>query len=341
MPSGQPSESPSDMPSSEPSETPSCTPSQAPTPSPSVNLFYPDQTSGSNGCLNDGAQPAWMEQNPTTWLFSTLDKCCSTHFSWNYGGCMGTLDDTCARAYWYPDWEGANEGCVRDGNEPTYMTDNPTHYFFNTKADCCDEHYSWNKVACMGGSSSSASGAGSGTSWYADWTSGDETCKNDGNAPDYMVNNPTTWLYTTQESCCDRYFSYQKSDCMGTSAAAAASGKFYPDWAGSNEGCLEDTASSPAPDYMAGSTTWLFDTLDACCEQHYSWAEASCKGSSATAGTDEWYVVWDSPAKCVKNCATGSGTGCGGLAETWDTLYSSQQVCCNTRVSYAYKDCMA
>jgi hypothetical protein len=283
-----------------------------------------------------------MEQNPSAWLFSTLDRCCSQHFSWNYEYCMGSLDDTCARALWYPDWEGDNQSCKRDGDAPYYMIENPGHYMFNTKADCCDEHYSWNHATCMGGTSSgSSSSATSGNKWYADWTSGDETCKNDGNAPDYMVANDSTWLYSNQGDCCARYFSYNLSNCMGSSSSATGSGKYYPDWAGDNEACLQDSGSTIAPDYMQGSDTWLFDTLDACCEKHYGYNEASCKGTSATAGTNEWYVVWGNPAKCVKNCATGTGAGCGGLAEKWDTMYATQQTCCNTRVSYAYSDCMA
>lgn len=87
-----------------PSETPSCTPSNAPTPAPSINLFYPDQTGTGmeQGCLNDGAQPGWMDANANIWLSTTLDKCCTRHFSWNYAYCMSSgSDNTCARAYWY------------------------------------------------------------------------------------------------------------------------------------------------------------------------------------------------------------------------------------------------
>jgi hypothetical protein len=284
-----------------------------------------------------------MEQNPSAWLFSTLEKCCTQHFAWNYQYCMGTFDDTCARAYWYPNWEGDNDGCIRDGNEPVYMTENPTQYMFKTKAECCDEHYSWNKATCMGGSSASLA---SGTKYYADWTSGDETCKNDGKAPDYMVSNSATWLYTDKAACCSRFFGYKLADCMGTSSASSTgTGKYFPDWSGDNEGCLKDTGSTRAPDYMAGSTTWLFTDLDSCCKQHYNWNLATCKGTSssgsASTASDEWYVVWSNPAKCVKNCVAGTGTGCGGLAESWDTKYESQSKCCSTRVSYGYKACMA
>ena len=328
-----------------PSETPSCTPSSAPTPSPSINLFYPDQstTGWESGCLNDGAYPGWMDQNPSTWLFSTLDKCCAQHFSWNYDYCMGTHDDTCARAYWYPDWEGGSSSCVRDGDEPLYMTQNPGQYLFSTKVECCEEHYSWDIGSCMGGDASGASGG----LYYPDWTSGDEECKNDGNAPDYMVNNQNTWLYTDKGDCCARYFNYKLGDCMGTTTSSAGSDKYFPDWAGDNEGCLQDTGSTRAPDYMSGSTTWLFDDLESCCSQHYSWNKNNCMGtSSSTAlnGSEQFYVLWKGGANnadvCVKDCAVGAGTNCGGFAESWDTKYDTQAKCCSERVSYAYKDCM-
>ena len=66
------------------------------------------------------------------------------------------------------------------------MIQSPANFFFSSKSDCCNEHYDWSYGDCMG-SSSAANGRGgrSGDKWYADWTSGDYTCKNDGGAPDY------------------------------------------------------------------------------------------------------------------------------------------------------------
>ena len=62
----------------QPSDVPSCTPSQAPTPQPSINLFYPGWSSGSlnQGCVNDGKQEAYMDDDVDTYMFSTLDACC-------------------------------------------------------------------------------------------------------------------------------------------------------------------------------------------------------------------------------------------------------------------------
>jgi len=70
-----------------------------------------------------------MDADVATYMFSTLDACCSAYFAWNYNACMGDLDNTCARALWYPDWEGTNSGCKRDGNEPLYMTENAVSVF--------------------------------------------------------------------------------------------------------------------------------------------------------------------------------------------------------------------
>ena len=224
------------------------------------------------------------------------------------------------------------------------MTQNPGQYLFSTKVECCEEHYSHDVSKCMGGGAAGASGG----LYYPDWTSGDEECKNDGNAPDYMVKNEKLWLYTDKSACCARYFNYRLGDCMGTTASTAGSGKYFPDWAGDNEGCLQDTGSNSAPDYMHGSSTWLFDTLESCCSQHYSWNKSNCMGTSASSGTlngsEQFYVLWKGGANdsdvCVKDCAEGAGTNCGGLAKNWDVKYDTQAKCCSERVSYAYKDCM-
>eukprot|EP00956_Cyclotella_meneghiniana_P019802 scaffold34431_cov24-Cyclotella_meneghiniana.AAC.2 len=174
-----------------------------------------------------------MDANPTNYLFSTLDKCCSQHFTWNYESCMGTLDQTCARALWYPDFTGSNTGCLRDGNEPLYMTQNPTVYLYNTKADCCKEFYYFDYSTCIGSTSSN-----SGTSYYADWL-GDNTCNNDSKAPSYMVHNPTMWLYDTLAECCAAHYTWKSNECLGATTSAL-SGLYYPDWSGDNEGCLND-----------------------------------------------------------------------------------------------------
>ena len=343
---------PSSMPSSEPSATPSCTPSSAPTPSPSINLFYPDQ-SASGKCLNDGGQPAWMESNPSAWLSTTLEICCEKHASWNQQECVGDHPPECATVLWYPDWKGTNKGCLRDGNEPLYMVQNPSTFIFSDKASCCAEHYTWNEASCLGGIGGTSlthgtSTASSGSKYYADWESEkaeDQTCKNDGAAPEYMINNPTMWLFDQLNVCCEKNFNWEPklSECKGSTAADSNARLYYPDWSGGNAGCEQNSGTTLAPDTLTDS--YFYATLDECCEAHYSWNEASCKygGSSATTGigTEKWYVVW-ADSTCKKDCAIG-GTDCGGLAGYYETsnLHDTKADCCSTHMPFDYRNCIA
>ena len=73
-----------------------------------------------------------------------------------------------------------------------------------------------------------------------------QTHRNDGDEPDYMAENPTDWLSSTMESCCQKFFagnSYQFEICMGVYPKDdddCIQELYYPDWAGSNEGCIAD-----------------------------------------------------------------------------------------------------
>eukprot|EP00956_Cyclotella_meneghiniana_P034765 scaffold108040_cov122-Cyclotella_meneghiniana.AAC.5 len=277
---------------------PSCTPSQAPTPQPSINLFYPDWSSGSfKGCIK-----AYLDAESAKYMFSTLNTCCLAYlnFAWKFNACMGNPDNTCARALWYPDWEGTNNDCLQDGSEPF------------SKAGCCDEfYYYYDYSTCMNESSSSSSG----TSYYPDW-SGDDTCKNDGQAPPYMVGNPTLWLHSTLAECCNTHYFWKSNECIGTTVSAST-GLYYPDWSGDDEGCLND-GNEPA--FMTqSSNSWVYSTLGSCREEHYSWNLNSCLGTSVSAGSSKWYMD-RKESKCVQDY-TGSSQ-CGGLAETWETVSS-------------------
>lgn len=59
-------------------------PGGAPTPTTTPGLYYPDWLGDEKICKNDNGQPVYMTNNPSLWMFDTLDECCSEHFSWNY-----------------------------------------------------------------------------------------------------------------------------------------------------------------------------------------------------------------------------------------------------------------
>jgi hypothetical protein len=45
---------------------------------------------------------------------------------------------TSTSGLYYPDWEGANNGCLNDGNAPAYIVSNPSLWMFSTLDACCE-----------------------------------------------------------------------------------------------------------------------------------------------------------------------------------------------------------
>ena len=68
---------------------------------------------------NDGDEPDYMAVNPTEWLSSTMQACCKKFFGgYYYDSCIGRYPpdrDECTVKLYYPDWNGANNGCTDDG----------------------------------------------------------------------------------------------------------------------------------------------------------------------------------------------------------------------------------
>jgi len=182
QPSSQPSRQPTSQPSEQPSTQPSCTPSMAPSDPEKTFLFYPNWVPDGSGCLNDGNEPGYMSAAPSYYMHSTLDSCCSTYFGWNFDVCSGNLPGICARSLYYPDWEGSNEGCIDDGNEPRYIRDNYMWYMFSKLEDCCKTHYAWNYFSCVGNA-----GLQNAELFYPDWENDADSCKDGGGQPPYMV----------------------------------------------------------------------------------------------------------------------------------------------------------
>eukprot|EP00956_Cyclotella_meneghiniana_P015505 scaffold23809_cov62-Cyclotella_meneghiniana.AAC.11 len=136
-------------------------------------------------------------------------------------------------------------------------------------------HFELASVGLISGDSSA-----SGANWYPDWTSGDDNCKADGKAPEYMVINSDTWLSNDRTDCCTRYFGYRLNDCLGSAVASNGTNLFFPDWSGS-EGCVKDNGNTRAPGYIANQgTAYMYDSLDDCCANHYSWNLEGCLGST-------------------------------------------------------------
>ena len=178
----------------------------------------------------------------------------------------------------------------------------------------------------------------------------------------------------TLDSCCKRYFSWVSSSmfyikicpfvnpyltyelclgqdyftCIGASGilpsgyvSGICSGGYgtipsgyYPNWGSSEIKCLE--SSTEMPGYVLDNPDqWLYDDIEACCKNYYNWEKDACiensGGSVASLATLGWYVNHEYEV-CVQDC---SGDGpCGGLADSWDQLYSTVSDCCDSQLSW-------
>jgi len=174
------------------------------------------------------------------------------------------------------------------------------------------------------------------SNWYPNWRDGTNNCLNDGNAPTYMKIFGT-YFENSLDACCDRFFSWDTIECKGDSASIPSG--FYPNWAGTKTKCLNSTEmSTTVPGYMAKNPEqWLFNDIESCCEQYYSWVYKGCigltSGNSVDSGTDKWYVNHQEEI-CQQDCPEEGMGACGGLATPWDQLYASAAVCCAEKLSW-------
>ena len=154
-------------------------------------------------------------------------------------------------------------------------------------------------------------------------------------------------------NCCDSINWVQSDTCLSLSTGVVSE-MFFLDPSDNTKCVVQQAASttgstitcdangevtSPAPD--AGVTcveditvsTKLYSTLQDCCEANVSWDVDNCKHASQGTqyqGSGEFYVDW-TMSQCVQDCpaSTTVGSTCGGIAKTWDKLYTTVQDCCN------------
>ena len=118
--------------------------------------------------------------------------------------------------------------------------------------------------------------------YYPSWKTGEKTCKNDGNAPEYMTGQG--YFHETLEECCQRYYHYDIATCMGSNLNVADIEGFYPVWS-DNTGeykiqCMSTCGALP-PKYMLNDPQfWIDDDIETCCSRRYWWAKGTCISSS-------------------------------------------------------------
>ena len=53
----------------------------------SSNWYYPNWL-GTGMCVNDGAQPSYMNKAPELWMYKTIKECCKERFNWAFDDCV-------------------------------------------------------------------------------------------------------------------------------------------------------------------------------------------------------------------------------------------------------------
>ncbi|KAL7504512.1 hypothetical protein ACHAXN_005395 [Cyclotella atomus] len=115
-----------------------------------------------------------------------------------------------------------------------------------------------------------------------------------------MTQNAASYLFSSKSDCCQEYFWWEYDTGMDSGAtpsspiAAAptppsptgstptldAYGLWYPEWLGSDKGCLAD---GKQPDYMTRSPDlWMHGTMSACCTTNSACLENSAQSPQAS-----------------------------------------------------------
>jgi len=190
--------------------SPSSSGAASPSSSAADSLYYPDWTKSNGGCKTGGGQPQYMTLAPSTWMFATLDACCSRYYSWMLNDCKGT-SGAAPSGLWYPDWTGPDDTCKNDGSEPQYMALNPVAWMHSSKQACCEANYGWMLNECLGSS------AGTADKWFMVYD-GLFKCKKDcvvGTGAS-CGGRAESWdeLFDTRSACCAEKAAWNPTDCL-------------------------------------------------------------------------------------------------------------------------------
>ena len=212
------------------------------------------------------------------------------------------------------------------------MLSNYDYFLSSSLQECCENFYNWDLYSCTGTTPALTNGE-----YYPDWDNS-HTCVKDGQVPEYMFHDQSHYLSPTLQKCCEKHFSWQVNDCVGTApdAVYVGTGKWYVDVDWDESLCVQDCNGESPCGGPAEAWDELYSSREQCCKMHLSWNKEKCNGVDADSpavdlGTLKWYVKWDADT-CAQDCAVTSSPDCGGIADSWQQLYSSKRSCCDERM---------
>lgn len=151
-----------------------------------------------------------------------------------------------------------------------------------------------------------------------------------------MSLNKDNYLYTSLDKCCQEHFNWNYKECMGLLPGDCARGNWFPDWHGSNEGCVS-TADEEAEPYMeANPMYYMYSSVQACCKEHYNWMYDDCLGTASAELSGLYYPDWKTQSNVCKKDGK-QPQYMNNAPDTW--MHKSGKDCCALNFGWNYKEC--
>ena len=116
--------------------------------------FYPDWEGDSGTCLQDGAEPTYMTNDPTLWLSDSLVDCCLRFYQWDTNSCLNVGSGS---GLWYVD--PLTSKCVTDcpvekGETCGGLANVFSDRLYTSPRSCCEQELQWRltdfcEVSCL------------------------------------------------------------------------------------------------------------------------------------------------------------------------------------------------
>jgi len=309
-------------------------------------LWYVSYTGGKcvTDCNEGSGETCGGLANPhSDDLFTNPRSCCKSDLFWVFlefceaesliSSCYGGTG-----LYYRGDAAGI-EVCVRDCDPITSDTtcggivEDSYVVLHDTAEDCCSIEYDWiENELCAARTTHTPL-----DKYWPDMLNGKCIKDSETQSEDLDVS-----IWNSKSECCTNKIHWKSeakclTDSGDNATVAQGSRQFFIDWV--NEQCIQD-CEGPAPCGGIGKS-WeeLYETENACCEM-IPWVEREeCVYDNAAVaqGSGQFFIDWVTE-QCIQDCE--GPAPCGGIGNSWEELYETENVCCEMIPWVEHEDCV-
>ena len=299
-----------------------------------TNKFYADQTNSvcRQDCdVGNGLPCGGSPTDVSLSFYTSLELCCGTKIPWEptcVDKSRGTEPQGTGK--YYVNWSFGK--CAKDCPEDPAIGCGGVASSWDIKYDtqeACGATLSWvpetdrfygvaatTTTTTEATASTTTTTTATPTGWYLDG----EKCS---------FGQSTETLYASASDCCMNQLSFMDEELCVSLSTGVHTNKFYADQ--TNSVCRQDCdVGNGLP--CGGSPTDVslsfYTSLELCCGTKIPWEPTCVDKSRGTEpqGTGKYYVNW-SFGKCALDCPEDITVGCGGVAQSWDIKYDTQEAC--------------